>query len=325
MRRVPILGALIVTGAISIAAGGLQGQGQAQGRGPAPPPLPRPKLEIQKVKDNFYIIPTGHAPGGQVAFVGGNTAVWITANGVVVVDTKLAGWGQEILSTIRTVTDKPVTTIINTHTHYDHTGSNTEFPANIEFVVHENTKANLARESCPPVTNCQSFKGDNAKYLPKKTFKDKMSLFSGKDQIDLYYFGAGHTNGDAWVVFPAVRLAHVGDMYASKSAPFIDRGSGGSMVSFPATLSKAIAGIKNVDNALGGHQDIFPWKELEIYQRFNQDILAGAQAAMKAGKTVDEAVAAIAPTLAKYRDKGFDTSRSTKAQVQAVYDELSGK
>ena len=325
MRRVPILGALIVTGAISIAAGGIQGQGQGQGRGPAPPPLPRPRLEIQKVKDNFYIIPTGHAPGGQTAFVGGNTAVWITANGVVVVDTKLAGWGQEMLATIKTVTDKPVTTIINTHTHYDHTGSNTEFPANIEFVAHENTKANLARETCPPVTNCQSFKGDNAKYLPKKTFKDKMSLFSGKDQIDLYYFGAGHTNGDAWVVFPAVRLAHVGDMFASKSPPFIDRNSGGSMVSFPATVSKAIAGIKNVDNAFGGHQDMFPWKELENYQRFNEDILAGAQASMKAGKTVDEAVAAIAPTLEKYKDKGYDTSRGTKAQVQAVYDELSGK
>jgi glyoxylase-like metal-dependent hydrolase (beta-lactamase superfamily II) len=315
---------LIVTGAISMAAVGFQGQGQSSG--PAPAPLPRPKLEIQKVKDNFYLIPTGSSPGTPgVPFVGGNTVVWVTANGVVVVDTKLAGWGGELLSTIKTVTDKPVTTIINTHTHYDHTGSNTEFPANIEFVVHENTKANLAKETCAPVINCQSFKGDNAKYLPKKTFKDKMSLFSGKDQIDLYYFGVGHTNGDAWVVFPAVRFVHVGDMCASKSPPFIDRGSGGSMVSFPTTLSKAIAGIKNVDNVVGGHQDIFPFKELEDYQHFTQDILTGAQTAMKGGKTVDEAVATITPTLEKYKDKRFDLSRGIKAQVQAAYDELSGK
>jgi cyclase len=325
MKRGLVLSALIVTGVLSMAAVNFQGQGQGEGRGPAVSPPSRPKLEIQKVKDNFYLIPTGHAAAPGAPFVGGNTVVWVTANGVVVVDTKLAGWGQEILSTIRTVTDKPVTTIINTHTHYDHTGSNTEFPSNIEFVAHENTKANLARETCAPVTNCQSFKGDNAKYLPKKTFKDKMSLFSGKDQIDLYYFGAGHTNGDAWVVFPAVRFAHVGDMYASKSPPFIDRSSGGSMVSFPATLSKAIAGIKNVDNVVGGHQDVFPWKALEEYQHFTQDILTGTQTAMKAGKTVDEAVAAIAPALEKYKDKGFDISRGTKAQVQAVYDELSGK
>jgi hypothetical protein len=97
------------------------------------------------------------------------------------------------------------------------------------------------------------------------------------------------------------------------------------MVSFPATLSRAIAGIKNVDNVVGGHQDIFPWKELEDYQHLTQDILTGAQTAMKAGKTVDEAVAVIGPTLDKYKDKGFDLSRGTKAQVQAVYDELSGK
>jgi glyoxylase-like metal-dependent hydrolase (beta-lactamase superfamily II) len=315
---------LVVTGAISLAAAGFQGQTQAPSGGAATP-LPRPTLEIQKVKDNFYIIPTGHAAGRDVAFVGGNTVVWVTANGVVVVDTKLAGWGRELLATIKTVTGKPVTTIINTHTHYDHTGSNTEFPANVDFVAHENTKANLARATCPPVTNCQSFKGSNAKYLPAKTFKDKMSLFAGKDQINLYYFGAGHTNGDAWIVFPAVRLVHVGDMFASKAPPFIDRDSGGSMVSFPATLSRAITGIRNVENIVGGHQDIVPWRDLVDYRDFNQDLLTGAQAAMKAGKTVEEAVAAIAPTLEKYKAKGFDTSRSPKAQVQAVYDELSGK
>jgi len=69
---------------------------------------------LEKVKDNLYVIKEG----------GGNTAAFITADGVVVVDTKLAGWGQAILDQIKTVTPKPVTMIINTHTHNDHTGSN---------------------------------------------------------------------------------------------------------------------------------------------------------------------------------------------------------
>ena len=67
-----------------------------------------------------------------------------------------------------------MTTIINTHTHGDHTGSNAMFPATVEIVAHENTKANMEK--------MDAFKGDNAKFLPKKTYKDKMSLGSGKDR-----------------------------------------------------------------------------------------------------------------------------------------------
>ena len=62
------------------------------------------------------------------------------------------------------------------------------FPATVDIVAHENTKANMAK--------MDAFKGDKAQFLPKRTYKDKMTLGSGKDRIDLYYFGAGHTNGD---------------------------------------------------------------------------------------------------------------------------------
>src|SRR6185312_4343024 len=107
---------------------------------------------------------------------GGNTAAFITANGVVVVDTKLAGWGQAILDQIKTVTPKPVTMIINTHTHGDHVGSNSEYPATVDVATQENTKANM--EKMPP------FQSDSGKqYLPKKTFKDKTTLLSGNDRI----------------------------------------------------------------------------------------------------------------------------------------------
>ena len=65
--------------------------------------------------------------------------------GVAIVDTKLTGYGPTILERIRAVTPKPITTIINTHTHFDHTGSNAEFPATVEIVVHENTKSNMEK------------------------------------------------------------------------------------------------------------------------------------------------------------------------------------
>jgi len=80
-----------------------------------------------------------------------------------------------------------------------------------------------------------AFKGANAKFLPKRTFKDKLTLGSGKDRMDLYYFGRGHTNGDTWIVYPAVRVMQTGDIFAWKDAPLIDTANGGSGLEYPDT------------------------------------------------------------------------------------------
>jgi cyclase len=305
MKRVFVLGLVVVAGALSMAGAA----SQAPQAGLSPAALAATKLE--KLKDNLYII-TGSGTGNRDAFSGGNTAVFITGAGVVIVDTKLAGWGQVILDKVRSVTDKPITTIINTHTHGDHTGSNAFFGTSVETIVQENTKANMAR--------MDAFKGDNAKFLPKRTYKDKMSIGAGKDQIDLYYFGRGHTDGDTFVVFPALRTMHMGDLFPWKDAPFLDRTNGGSGVDMPKTLDKALKGIRNVDTIIGGHQPVQQWKDLQEYQRFNADLLAAVEAAKKAGKSVDDAAASINLT----SNAGYESAR-TKAAIQAIYDELNKK
>ena len=118
MRREIALGMLLACGGIAWAGAAFQAQ--------QPPGVKVP--DIVKVRDNLYVI-GGANPNAQEEFSGGNTAVFVTTKGVVVVDTKFAGWGKMILDKIKSVTDRPVTTIINTHTHFDHSGSNTEFPA----------------------------------------------------------------------------------------------------------------------------------------------------------------------------------------------------
>ena len=106
-----------------------------------PSPSPQAKVvEVEKVKDNLFLLKGG----------GGNTAVFVGTSGVVVVDTKLPGWGQPILDKIKELTDKPVTTIINTHTHGDHVSGNVEFPATVDVVTHENTKANMDEDGVAP-------------------------------------------------------------------------------------------------------------------------------------------------------------------------------
>src|SRR6267378_3859550 len=275
MKRELVLGTLIVLGGLSLVVSGLQAPA-------GPSAAARAATKIEKVKDNLYMI-TGSGVADTSAFSGGNTAVLITDAGVVIVDTKLPGWGQIVLDRIKTVTNKPVTTIINTHTHSDHTGSNEFFGTTVDSIVQENTKANMAK--------MDEFKGDKARFLPKRTYKDRLTVGKGKDQIDLYYFGRGHTNGDAFVVFPALRIVHAGDIFARKGPPLLDANNGGSGVAIGDTLAKAAAGIKAVDTIITGHSTLMTWADLQQYARFNQEFADWVRAEMKAGKTVEAAAA----------------------------------
>jgi cyclase len=163
-----------------------------------------------------------------------------------------------------------------------------------------------------------AFKGDNARFLPKRTYTDKLTLGTGKDRIDLFYFGRGHTNGDTWVVYPAVRVMQTGDMFAWKDAPLLDRNNGGSGLEYPATVAKALATVKDVDTLIVGHSPLRTVPELREFQQFMTDFVAAAKAAKTAGKSVDEATASIDLTT-KY--KGYAKERY-KAAIQVIYDEL---
>ncbi len=129
MKRTLVLSSIVMVAVAAVAGRTLLAQQPAR----AGPNV----AGIEKVKDNLYMVTGG----------GGNTAVFVTANGVVLVDTKLADWGQAIMDQVKTVTDKPVTHIINTHTHGDHTGSNDFFPASVEIVAHANVKTSMAEDA----------------------------------------------------------------------------------------------------------------------------------------------------------------------------------
>jgi glyoxylase-like metal-dependent hydrolase (beta-lactamase superfamily II) len=300
MKRGIILGVLLVAGGLSLAAAGFQAPA---GRGPQGPNV----AEIEKVNDRLYMITGG----------GGNTAAFITDAGVVLVDTKLAGWGQAIMDKVKSVTNKPITTIINTHTHGDHNGSNEFFGASVEFVAQENTKTNMEK--------MDAFKGDKSVFIPKKTFKDKLSIGKGNDQIDLYYFGRAHTNGDAWVVFRALRVMHSGDAFAGKTTPIIDPNNGGSAVEYGKTLAKAASGIKNVDTIITGHSPRMTPADLKQYAAFNDSFVTWVRDEIKAGKTVD-AAAAEYKVPAQY--SGYTVSTflgGIKNNIQIAYNELGQK
>lgn len=300
MKRAIALVALVMAGAAAIAAQQQLSQAALDA------------TRIQQVKGNLYVI-TGSDPTNRAAFSGGNTGVFVTNDGVVVVDTKLAGWGQVILDRIRTVTDKPVVRIVNTHTHGDHTGSNSFFAPTVDIVAHANTKANMEK--------MDAFKGENAKFLPKRTYTDTMTLGSGDDRMELFYFGRGHTNGDTMIFYPALRVLQTGDLFAWKDAPLYDRNNGGSGVDEPKTLANALGRLTDVDIVIPGHSPLMKRSDLEEYQRFTADLLAQTQAAKAAGKTAEQAAAGM-NLAAKY--PAYKSDR-VAAAVQAIYAELDAR
>jgi glyoxylase-like metal-dependent hydrolase (beta-lactamase superfamily II) len=282
-------------------------------------------IDTLNVRDTLY-----HLTGG-----GGNSlGLWDEfGSNFVVIDTKRPGWGRALVEPIMLIGDQPVTMIINTHCHLDHTGSNAEIPTAREIVAHENTKTNMAK--------MDAFKGANARFLPNKTFSDRLSLLSGINRIELYYFGAGHTNGDIVVVFPEKGVAHVGDLFASKAAPVIDTANGGSGVAYPETLAKVVASIKGINRVITGHTGIpdsyagagrrstertsqdarrryMTWEDLQEYSDFNRDFLAAVRQALQAGKSVDDAAASLG---LPDRYKDYDMTRA-RANVEAIYAEL---
>jgi cyclase len=308
MKRLIFLATLVTVGGLSIGIAAFQ-----------QPTANAPKVvEVEKLRDNLYML---KGNGG-----GGNTAVFIRADGITLVDTKNPGWGQPILDKVKELSNKPVTQIINTHTHGDHVSGNVEMPVNVEVIVQENTKINMQEmrgatgiaQNGPP-TNI--FKEHNGRGMPTKTFKDTMKVNKGPDEIDLYYFGRGHTNGDAWVVFPALRLAHAGDIFSGKNIPLLDANNGGSGVLIGDTLAKAAKSFDGkIDTVITGHSTTMTVADLSEYAEFNKQFMSDVQAAKKAGKSVDD-VAKSWTIPEKYKGYAAPAPARLKANVQIVFDE----
>jgi cyclase len=316
MRRPIILGGVIVFGALSMTAKALQQ--------PAPSAA---AIEVDKLADNLFVLKALTAGGG------GNTSVLVTATGVVVVDTKNPGWGRPLLDKIKTITDKPVTMIINTHTHGDHVSGNVEFPASVDVVAHENTKANMeamrpasfvAQPAGGPPPNI--FTRNNGTGMAKRTFKDSMTIGTGADRIELHYVGRAHTNGDAMVFFPAARAFHMADVFATKGMPGMDSNNGGTGVGYAATLTKAadFADKANVQTIINGHHATTTTRaDLREFIQYIGDFVKTVQDAKRSGKTVDEVVQAW-KTPAKY--VGYEPTSApvrVKANVELIYKETN--
>src|SRR5580704_886147 len=205
------------------------------------------KLALNKVKDDLY----------EIEGDGGNVAVYITDEGVILIDDKFDRDHQSIVDQVKSVTSQPIKYIINTHYHQDHSGGNGQFLPTAEIISTAMARTNIVEHKQqgnvqpPPVSPARI------------TFTTEADVNLGGKQVRAIYMGRGHTNGDAVIYFPALRVLHTGDLMAGTS-PLIDYNGGGSVVEWTKTLDNALK--LDFDTVIPGHGAITNRAGLATYR-----------------------------------------------------------
>jgi glyoxylase-like metal-dependent hydrolase (beta-lactamase superfamily II) len=250
----------------------------------------------------------------------GGTIAWMIDNqGLVVVDTQFPDTAQHLIEEIRKQSDRKIDLLINTHHHGDHSGGNIAFKGLVDKVVaHQNSKANQERVA----------KGSNSEdkqLYPDTTYTDQWSQKVGNETITMRYFGAGHTNGDSFIHFENANVVHCGDLMFNRRFPFVDRSSGASVESWIKVLGKARKTFDKDTIFVFGHAaDNFPVTgtrdDLKAMQNYLSKLLKYTKKQIKAGKTIDQIVAAkpeIIPGAEEWKGQGIERG------ITAAYEELT--
>ena len=286
--------ALLLAGSMAFIAADVMGYQQPRGE-----PF---STAITKIKDGLYNI-----PGYDGAATGGNVAVRVTTEGVVIVDDKLTGLYGDIVSKVKSVSPLPIKYVLNTHQHFDHTGSNAEFLKTAEILMHRNARSNMITEKLPGAGRI--------------VFDDKQSLWLGGIEIQMIYMGRGHTNGDAVIYFQDLKTVHTGDLvvWGKRSqgtilTPNMDYAAGhGSGKEWVATLDNVLK--LDFDTAIPGHGPVLTKAQVKVFRDKMQTLNERMAALIKGGGRKEDI-----PVKLKTDDLDWPFP---KGGLDGLYDELS--
>jgi cyclase len=226
-----------------------------------------------------------HAVNGTVSYLegaGGNIGLCVGDDGLFVIDDQLARFGGDVESTIKTFSDKPVSFLLNTHWHGDHTGNNVLIAKGAPIIAHSNVRRRLAadaeiegRKNDPPMA---------AAGLPVLTYEQSITLHLNGEEILVLHFPNGHTDGDSIVLFTESNVVHMGDLFFSGRFPFIDLNSGGSVEGYTAAVGAILAALPEGAKIIPGHGPLSSAKELRAFHEMLLETARRVRAALAEGK-----------------------------------------
>jgi glyoxylase-like metal-dependent hydrolase (beta-lactamase superfamily II) len=276
----------------------------------AKPPGP---LKTARVRGDLYVI------SGE----GGNVAVYSTDEGVVLVDDMFDRNHDDILKQVKSVTDKPLKYVINTHQHDDHAGGDVKMLPIAEVIAHKNVYANLKDLKRPYYEDTPG----TPIGLPRITFTDELDVHLGNKEIQAHYFGRGHTSGDAVIYFPELKAIHTGDLFLStRQAPrpgapprppgvpvYVDYVQGGSFLDWSKTLEGVLS--LDFDTVIPGHGPVATKADLVKFKADLETMRSRLTGLIKGGRTKAE-VAKILEDDYGWRSTGCPQSPPTGGCLQ---------
>ena len=323
--------------------------------GPAPPgsEYDAPAFSFEEVVPGVY-----HARGTGSLSVGSHGAVIVNDDDVLVVDSHISpAAAQALLVDLKAITDKPVRYVVNTHYHFDHAHGNQIYPSDVHVIGHETTREMLlnggsvgrsyemfvgplpqqvaqaeARLADAPDDQREELEARVAylrNYLagqeglrptgPNTTLSERMTLFRGDREIQLLFFGRGHTGGDVVVYLPEERIVATGDLLV----PGLPYMGDGYLEEWIETLEH-VKGLE-FDWVLPGHGSPFEGTDrISFLQDYMRDLLARATALHGQGLTFEEAATRIDMTDHADHYPGVTEPGVPPITVQRIFELLDG-
>jgi cyclase len=228
------------------------------------------EVKVIKVAGSVYMLET---PGV------GNIGVTVGDDGVLIVDDQDAQLVPKILDAVKSISDKPIKYVLNTHWHGDHTGGNELLGKTAPIIAHTNVRRRLGADGKPPAP-----KGA----LPVITFDDRLVVHINGEDVRAIHFPKGHTDGDAVVFFTKSNVVHMGDDFFAECFPFIDLASGGSVKGLIANVDKILEQLPADVKVIPGHGPVSTADDLRAYSAMLKKTSGIVEAGIAAGKSLEQ-------------------------------------
>jgi cyclase len=280
--------------------------------GASPAPTPTPDHHARSADDIFTLKPLS---GGVYALYGrgGNVGFLVGRDAVVVVDSQFENIAPGIVRQIRSVSDKPIRYLVNTHHHGDHVGGNPVFRPFAVIIAHDNVRKYMLASpqeilrDYPARLEEARKKGDaeGVQYLeeriawagnvkveeiaaPVLTFEAEVKIHVGDETIDVWHTPPAHTDGDSVVYFEKAGVLHMGDVFFHGRIPFVDVSHGGSMKGYLAAIDAVVARVPPGVTVIPGHGEVTDLAGLKAFRQYIADVLEAARTARAAGQSKEE-------------------------------------
>jgi cyclase len=246
-----------------------------------PPDFSKVQVKVQKLAENVFVLQSSGVNAGM-----GNIGVFAGDDGIVLVDSQLVELGPKIDSALKTISDKPVQYVLNTHWHGDHTGGNAYWGKTAVLIAQDNVRKSMQMEPDRRITNLPIA-------LPTLTFSNQFAVHINGGEVRAIYFGHAHTDGDVVVFFPGDSVVHMGDVFTNFDPPHFpaldsdNDGTGGPEGEI-AAIEYVLAHAPDDAKIIPGHGGVASKAELRKYLEVVKATAAVVQAGISQGKSLDQ-------------------------------------